>query len=114
MLCGDGCTGWRELKVLIMLCCCVMLWCNFLYVPVGVLGYRAFGSEASSNILDNFGTPPYAMHQSAVFLSSSSQRFDCVLVFVLTFQRLRCAAWALVQGNTQRAITSCPRAWPCW
>merc|ERR1711865_467302 len=32
-----------------------MLWCNFLYVPVGVLGYRAFGSEASSNILDNFG-----------------------------------------------------------
>ena len=45
-----------------MLCCCVMLWCNFLYVPVGVLGYRAFGSQASSNILDNFGQPSKSGH----------------------------------------------------
>lgn len=47
--------GWKEIKILVMLCCCVMLWCNFLYVPVGVLGYRAFGSQSSSNVLDNFG-----------------------------------------------------------
>jgi amino acid permease len=54
--------GWRDIKVLVMLCCCVMLWCNFLYVPVGVLGYRAFGSQASSNILDNFGQHSKSTH----------------------------------------------------
>lgn len=35
-----------------------MVWVNLLYIPVGVLGYRAFGTEAASsqgNILNNFG-----------------------------------------------------------
>ena len=61
---SDRDTGlsWKDAKVLVLLCCCVMLWCNFLYVPVGVLGYRAFGSQASSNILDNFGQHSKSAH----------------------------------------------------
>lgn len=61
---SDRDTGlsWKDTKVLVLLCCCVMLWCNFLYVPVGVLGYRAFGSQASSNILDNFGQHSKSAH----------------------------------------------------
>jgi hypothetical protein len=45
-------------KILVLLCCCVMVWCNLLYVPVGILGYRAFGEDVESNVLTNFGLHP--------------------------------------------------------
>lgn len=75
--------GWKDIKVLVLLCCCVMLWCNFLYVPVGVLGYRAFGSQSSSNILDNFG------------LHSKSDHFVDESVAVLVARACMCTTTCL-------------------
>jgi amino acid permease len=102
--------GWKDIKVLVLLCCCVMLWCNFLYVPVGVLGYRAFGSQASSNILDNFGQHSKSAHfvreSVAVLVARACMCTTTCLSYPIFTFITRMAIVDVLYSNTDAAVSS--------
>ena len=85
-------------RVIVMLCISVMVWCNLLYVPVGVLGYRAFGSQSSSNILDNFGQKPAAV--GAHFVPETA----AVLVARACMMTTTCLSYPIFTFITRMAI----------
>jgi hypothetical protein len=97
-------------KTLVTLCCCVMLWCNLLYIPVGILGYRAFGSEVQSNVLSNFGThPKHSTHFIAQTIDITIARACMALCTCLSYPIFtyitRMAIADVLQGPT-RTVSS--------